>query len=109
MAQTIRDGLVELQQLTAGNKGDEFFATLFRLLQEQLGERLDLPASSITEAVVEEHLRPQGVPESVLNRVQELFQACNLARYAQIKSGQELAAFIPKLETTLSELRLLKL
>ena len=34
---------------------DQFFATLSRLLQEQLGERLDLPASAITEAVIEEN------------------------------------------------------
>jgi len=48
---------------------EAFFATLFRLLQEQLGERLELPASSITEAVIEEHLRPRGVPEPVRVRV----------------------------------------
>ena len=40
---------------------DEFFAVLFRLLQEQLGERLDLPASAITEAVIEERLSPLGI------------------------------------------------
>ena len=78
-------------------------------MQEQLGERLDLPASSITEAVIDEHLRPRRVPEAILAQVHELFQACNLARYAQIKSSQELAALIPKLETTLRELQSLKL
>src|SRR5436190_7750608 len=100
VAQVIRDGLEELRRLASENKSDEFFATLFRLLQEQLGERLDLPASSITEAVIDEQLRPRRVPEAILAQIQELFQACNLARYAQIKSSQELAALIPKLETT---------
>ena len=37
----IRNGLVELRRLAAENKSDEFFASLFRLLQEQLGERPD--------------------------------------------------------------------
>lgn len=105
VAQIIREGLEELHQLASQNKSDEFFATLFRLLQEQLGERLDLPASSITEAVIEERLRPKGVPEAILGGLQELFQTCNLARYAPIKSSQELAALIPKLETTLRELQ----
>jgi len=95
VAQTIRDGLVELRQLASEKKSDEFFATLFRLLQEQLGERLALPASAITEAVVEEHLRPRGVSETTLVPLQELFQTCNLARYAPIKTSQELAAIIP--------------
>jgi hypothetical protein len=30
-----------------------------------------------------------------------LFQACNLARYAPVKSSQELAAVVPQLETVL--------
>jgi len=96
-----------MRRLAAANQSDPFFATLFRLLQEQLGERLDLPASAITEAVIDEHLRPRGVPESVLGRVHELFQTCNLARYAPVKSSQELAALIPKFEASLRELQAL--
>src|SRR5262249_30844561 len=98
----------ELQTLAAEKKSDEFFASLFRLLQEQLGERLDLPASAITEAVIEEHLRPRGVPDAVLTPVHELFQTCNLARYAPVKSSQELAAIIPKLQSVLRDLQALK-
>jgi hypothetical protein len=108
VAQTIRQGLVELRQLASDNKSDDFFATLVRLLQEQLGERLDLPASAITEAVIEEHLHPRGLPEATLASLHELFQTCNLARYAPIKSSQELAAIIPKLEVILRELQGLK-
>jgi hypothetical protein len=109
VAQQIRDGLVELRNLAAQNKSDEFFATLFRLLQEQLGERLDVPASSITEAVIDERLRPRNVPEATLTSLQEMFHMCNLARYAPIKSSQELAAIIPKLEALLNGLRELRI
>jgi hypothetical protein len=97
-----------LQRLAAEKNSDEFFATLFRLLQEQLGERLYCPASSITEAVIEEKLRPRGVPEPTLSALHELFQTCNLARYAPIKSSQELAALVPRIEATLRELEALK-
>src|SRR5208283_4786615 len=69
--QLIREGLAMLRRLAVENKSDEFFATLVRLLQEQLGERLDLPASAITEAVVEERLRPLGVAEATLASLQE--------------------------------------
>ncbi len=102
---TVRNGLNQMRRLAAENQSDPFFATLFRLLQEQLGERLDLPASAITEAVVEERLRPRGVPEPLLAHVQEWFQRCNLVRYAPVKSAQELAALIPKFEATLHELQ----
>jgi hypothetical protein len=105
VAQIIRDGLDDLRRLANENNSEEFFATLFRLLQEQLGERLDCPASAITEAVIEERLRPRGAPGDTLNALHELFQICNLARYAPVKSSQELAAHIPKLEAVLRELQ----
>jgi len=105
----IRDGLNALRQHAAANDSDQFFTTLLHLLQEQLGERLDLPASAITEAVIEENLAPRGVPETTLAPLRELFQTCNLARYAPIKSSQELAALIPKLEGVLRSLQETKL
>jgi oxygen tolerance protein BatD len=108
VAQLVREGLGELHHLAAENKSDEFFATMFRLLQEQLGERLDLPASAITEAVIDERLRPRGVPTELLASLHELFQACNLARYTPVQSSQELAAIIPNLENVLNQLRELK-
>ncbi|HOC57660.1 MAG TPA: BatD family protein [Verrucomicrobiota bacterium] len=109
VAQVVRQGLNDLRQHAAGNRSDDFFATLVRLLQEQLGERLDLPASAITEAVIEERLRPRGVPEAALASLRELFQTCNLARYAPVKSSQELTAMIPKIEAVLRDLQGLKL
>ncbi|HYG24118.1 MAG TPA: BatD family protein [Verrucomicrobiae bacterium] len=108
VAETVRNGIATLKQHAAQNQSDDFFATVFRLLQEQLGERLDVPAHSITESVVQERLRPQGLPEETLRSVEELFQACNLARYAPIKSSQELAAFIPRVESALHALQEVK-
>jgi hypothetical protein len=105
VAGVIRDGLVELRQQAADNNSEGFFATMFRLLQEQLGERLDLPATAITAAVIEERLRPMGVAEQKLTPLRELFQMCDLARYAPIKSSQELAAIIPKIEGVLHSLQ----
>jgi len=109
VAQIVQEGLGTLRRLAAENRSDDFFATLFRLLQEQLGERLDVPASAITEAVIEENLRPRGVSDSVLQPLHDLFQTCNLARYAPIKSSQELAALVPKTEQVLKDLREKKL
>jgi hypothetical protein len=109
VAQVIRHGLNDLRRLADENQSEPFFATLSRLLQEQIGERLDLPASAITEAVIEEHLRPRGVPNSTLTSLQDLFQTCNLARYAPVKTRQELAALVPKLEGALRDLQALTL
>jgi len=105
VAQVVRAGLTDLRQIAAEQRTEDFFAAVFRLLQEQLGERLDLPASAITEAVVEERLRPCGVPDATLRGLEELFESCNQARYAPERTSEELAAVLQKLEQTLRELQ----
>jgi hypothetical protein len=109
VARTIQEGLTALRVHANGNNSDEFFALMFRLLQEQLGERLDLPASAITEVVIEERLRPAGVEDGLIKELDALFQACNQARYAPVRSATELTALIPRLETALREAGGLKL
>ena len=101
----VRRGLEELRAQAAARDSDAFFATVSRLLQEQIGERVDLPANAITEAVVEERLRPAGAPVELRQSIQELFQMCNLARYAPVTSSEELSAVVPKMETTLAALQ----
>ncbi|HLH53532.1 MAG TPA: BatD family protein [Verrucomicrobiae bacterium] len=105
VAHVVQHGLQDLRKSAAENNSEQFFAIMVRLLQEQLGERLDVPASAITEAVIDERLKPRGVSESITTALQELFQLSNLARYAPIKTSQELAALIPKIEALLAQLK----
>jgi hypothetical protein len=103
--QIMRNGSQQMKRLADENKSDEFFGAMFRLLQEQIGERLDLPASAITEAVVEENLRPRDVSRPTLHMVQELFQTCNLARYAPLKSSEELHGVLQRFEAAVAALK----
>ena len=106
--QTIAEGLEQLPPLAAAGKADAFFATVFRLMQEQIGERLDLPGSAITEAVVDEKLRARGLGDAGADVLHELFQSCNQARYAPVESAQKLEAVIPKLKMALRDLQEVK-
>jgi hypothetical protein len=108
VAQLVRDGLDDLQRFATEKNSDQFFATLFRLLQELLGERLDCPASSITEAVIDERLVLLGAPETTLAGLRELFQLCNQARYAPLRTSGELAAVITQFENAVRELQNVK-
>jgi hypothetical protein len=94
-----------LKKYAAENKPDEFFATLFRLLQEQLGERLDCPASAITENVIEEHAGLRGASQATLDSLSELFQLCNQARYAPVRGSAELNLVAAKFEKAVAELQ----
>jgi len=104
VAQLVRDGLRDLKKYAAENRADDFFALLFRLLQEQLGERLDCPATAITENVIDEHALLRGAPAATREKLRELFQLCNLARYAPVRGTSELNSVAAKFEQTVSEL-----
>jgi hypothetical protein len=108
VARRVRGGLKELHSLAAAQNSDGFFALLFRLLQEQIGERLDVPASSITESIVDEGLRDGNLPSQTVADLRELFQLCNQARYAPQKTSQQLSAIIPQAEAVLADLQKLR-
>jgi hypothetical protein len=108
VAQLVNGGLGDLNKFAAENKSNEFFAMLFRLLQEQLGERLDCPATSITEADVDKRLIYIGATSATLESLRELFQLCNQARYAPIQTRQELTAVASKFKKVVGELQSLK-
>lgn len=108
VAQLVREGLDDLKVFAAENKSDEFFATLFRLLQEQLGERLDCPASAITENVIDEHAVLRGAPQPTRAALHELFQLCNQARYAPVRGTGELNSVAAQFEKTSGELQEVK-
>ena len=102
VARLVRLGLAELP--ARARDAEAFYAAVFRLLQEQLGERLDLPASAITEAVLEE-ARGRGLGQPAEALLRELFHACNQFRYTPEHTAQELASLIPKVKTALHELQ----
>ena len=108
VAQVIAMGLNDLKKFAAENKPDEFFATLFRLLQEQLGERLDCPATAITEAIVTDHALLRTASLALRTALHEQFQLCNQARYAPVRGSSELNSVATQFEKLLGELQNLK-
>ncbi|HPV12474.1 MAG TPA: hypothetical protein PKW83_17630, partial [Verrucomicrobiota bacterium] len=101
----IRQGLGELSEHAARGDADGFFAVVFRLLQEQLGERLDLPSAAITEAVLENQLREYDVPPELIADLHELFQACNQQRYAPGATSHDLHAIAARVKSALRQLQ----
>lgn len=108
VARQIRDGLARLTQLAEENDSEEFHALTFRLLQEQIGERLNQPAASITESVLDDQLKARGLATEPLADLHALFQSCNQARYAPTFSRADLMNLKSRLETALAALQGLK-
>jgi hypothetical protein len=103
VAQIMINGLNDLKKFAAENRPDEFFATLFRLLQEQLGERLDCPASAITENVIDEHPVLRAAPPAMRDGLREMFQLCNQARYAPVRGTSELNSVAAQFQKVIGE------
>jgi tetratricopeptide (TPR) repeat protein len=64
-----------------------------------------MPAQSITEAVVEDSLRPRGLDEPMLARLHTLFARCDQARYAQTSTHSDLAETAAELAEAIKALR----
>ncbi|MCX7667368.1 MAG: TlpA family protein disulfide reductase, partial [Atribacterota bacterium] len=54
-----------------------FFNRCGIIVQEKIGERLELPALSITESVIDENLVPMGCSEELIQLLRKLFDECN--------------------------------
>ena len=104
----VQNGIADLQKFAAQNNSEEFFALLFRLLQEQLGERLNCPATAITESVIDGHAVLRIAPPPVRESLHELFQLCNQARYAPVRGRSELNSVAAQFEKLISQLREVK-
>ncbi|MEY4918075.1 MAG: hypothetical protein RL616_1988 [Verrucomicrobiota bacterium] len=108
VSQLVTNGLRDLKKFAGENKSEEFFALLFRLLQEQLGERLDCPASAITESVIDEPAVLHRASKVTRDALHELFQLCNQARYAPVRGTGELNSVAAKFEQVVGELQEVK-
>jgi tetratricopeptide (TPR) repeat protein len=102
VARLVRQGLADLARSAAANDAEKFHATVLRLLQERLGERLDLPAPAITEAVLEDL---KGLRPETPALLHELFHACNQYRYTPEHTSREMASLIPKVKAVLQDLQ----
>lgn len=107
-ARRLKQGLIDLRQHAQANAVEAFHSELFRLLQEVLGERLDLPASSITGAVVNQHLQTPATPPELARAVDRLFTQCDQARYAPQAMSCTLSDLFTQAESTLRQLQILE-
>jgi len=74
-------------------KGDtaRFYDTVFKTMQEYLGNKFNLPGGSITVQIIEDKLRPAGCDESIVGMLRDIFAECDMARYASSLPGKDAA------------------
>ena len=75
-------GFKGLRQKLNSSDPKVFYETLFKTLQEYLGNRLGLPPAGITADVADKALPSRGVDLDILAKVRSLFRVCDEARFA---------------------------
>jgi len=76
-----KKNLRKLRRLLDSKEPAEFFDAVFKALQEYLGDKFHLPTAGITVNVVDE-LKGRNIEDEILDKIQECFAACDMARYA---------------------------
>lgn len=77
-----KKGLAQAGRLIESGQPQEFCSTIFKTMQEYLGNRFDLSFAGITIEIVDD-LRVRGVPEEILEKLSAFFQACDRIRFAR--------------------------
>lgn len=94
-----RAGLKEASRFLKEKKSQEFCDTVFKTLQEYIGDRYQVATGGITANVIDELLKSKGLKEEVLEKLRKTFASCDMARYAASEIGKK------EMEETLKDLR----
>jgi len=60
----------------------EFYAEIYRAVIEYIADRLNIPHPSITKDVLEGRLEEKGASKKAVEELKELFDLCDMARFA---------------------------
>jgi len=83
-----KKGLVQAQEQIASDQPQEFCSTIFKTMQEYLGDRFNLPSAGITIEVVDS-LRSQSFAEETLEKLTAFFHACDRLRFTQCEMNEQ--------------------
>lgn len=77
-----RRGIAAARQYCSAGRQAEFFDAVFTTMREYLGHKYHLPVKGLTFANVQSALEEQRVAAEWQEIVREIFDACDMARYA---------------------------
>jgi hypothetical protein len=88
----------------------QFYDTVFKTIQEYLGDRFHIAPGGITADVVDGLVRQKNIDEHVLTTLRDIFRDCDMVRYApsQFEKGR-MEETVKKLEQVIGYLEKLKL
>lgn len=87
-----RAGLKKAGNLLRQNKTKEFYDTIFKTLQEYLGQRLGRPSGGMVADIVDDLVAGERIDAGLAEKLRACFSDCDLARYASARLDQNTMA-----------------
>ena len=81
--------LKKARQIMLKDKVKEFYAEIYKAVIEYVADKLNIPHPSITKDLLEEKLKAKGVSEPAIAEIKELFDICDMARFASVRFTKE--------------------
>ncbi|MBF0489965.1 MAG: protein BatD [Candidatus Omnitrophica bacterium] len=90
------------------NNAKEFYGEVYKTLNNYLADKMHLPLASLNVPMIEEYLKKRAIDPSKLQTIKDLWERCDLARFASASMSQEqmtkdfvqledLIAYLPKI------------
>ncbi len=73
----------QLRRLSRGGDRNIFYESLFKAMQDYLGNRLNMPPAGITYAVIESALAGSNPDPDIMRKLSNLFEYCDRAKFAK--------------------------
>lgn len=83
-----KTGIKEADHFLSKNMEQEFYDSVYKTIKEYLGNRFHIPSSGITVDVVDGVLKEKDIDAVMLGKFQNIFTACDTARYGPAGLGE---------------------
>ena len=77
-----KEGIRSAKACLARKNVREFYDCVFGAIQDYLGDKFHLPSQGITGSIIDEFFAGKSIPEYVLQKLRDIFEECDMARYA---------------------------
>jgi len=84
-----KHGLAQAKKLIAAGKKEEFYDTIFKTIQQYLGNKLHLSSGAVTFETVQIRLSSKNIEQKVIDDIKLSFEECDMIRYAAADINQE--------------------
>ena len=84
-----KKGLIRAKELIAKGNKEEFYDTVFKTIQQYLGNKLHLSSGAVALETVQSRLEENNIEQKLIDEIKLIYDECDMIRYASASMSQE--------------------